>query len=314
MSSLTLTRPTGLNWTVLRLHRGALTLWGAYVAVAAGLLLWAWGPGTAGLGITGRCSLAVANACTAKGSTAEAYHYVLNAVGLSLSFLPLAVAVFAGGALIGRELESGTAHLAWTQSVPPLRWLAVKLAVPALALTAGTGLLVVLRRAVAAQAPGLPGNRWFTGSFELFGPAAVVLPLLGLACGALGALLQRRVLAGAGFGFVLTLLLTLAVGYLRPYLWPMKTVVGSLDEGYPAFVGEQWKEDAVTASGAHVADPMCVDDRACLAEHHITGYYREGHPPSHFWPLQLIETGILLGLTGVVTLIAFRVLRRRVSS
>ncbi|MEU0393296.1 hypothetical protein ABZ208_11045 [Streptomyces sp. NPDC006208] len=41
-----------------------------------------------------------------------------------IAWLPFAVAVYAGGVLIVRELERGTAALAWTQSVTPARWLA----------------------------------------------------------------------------------------------------------------------------------------------------------------------------------------------
>ncbi|MFD4142619.1 MULTISPECIES: hypothetical protein [unclassified Streptomyces] len=36
-----------------------------------------------------------------------------------------------------------------------------------------------------------------------------------------------------------------------------------------------------------------------------------GHPTSHFWPLQLVETGIVLTLTAALTTAAFVVLRRR---
>ncbi|MYT72333.1 MULTISPECIES: hypothetical protein [unclassified Streptomyces] len=313
MSAFSLSARSGLTWTVLRLHRGSLWLWTAYVVLVAGVLLWAWGPGTAGLGIVGHCDPAVANACTAKGSTADAYHYALSFAGVFLFFLPLAVSVFAGGALIGQELERGTARLAWTQSVSPIRWLTAKLALPALALVVGTGLLMVLRRQVAAAAPGLSENRWFSGNFEVLGPVVVALPLLGLACGALAGLLQRRLLPGAVFGLVLTLLLTTVVGWLRPYLWPAKTVTGTLAQGYPGFTGDVLGEGAITGSGAHVQDPMCASDRSCLADHNITGYYTEGHPPSHFWPLQLTETAVILALTAVIVLIAYALLRRRVA-
>ncbi|WP_353943803.1 hypothetical protein ABII15_20685 [Streptomyces sp. HUAS MG91] len=313
MSTLSFSPRTGLTWTVLRLHRGTLWLWTAYVVLLAGVLLWAWGPGVSGLGIAGPCDPLEANVCTAKGSTAQSFHYALSFADTFLSLLPLAVAVFAGGALIGRELESGTAQLAWTQSVPPARWLATKLALPAMALVTGTALLVVLRRQVAAAAPGLSQNQWFSGGFEVLGPVAVALPLLGLACGALMGLLRRRSLAGAGLGLALAAALTAAAELLRPYLWPTVTRVGSVAENYPGFTGEVMSEGVVTASGAHIADPLCVGDRACITDHHVTGYYREGHPPSHFWPLQLVESGLLLALTALIVFITYRVLRRSVA-
>ncbi|MFJ4711656.1 hypothetical protein [Streptomyces sp. NPDC088785] len=304
---------SGLTWTVLRLHRGTLWLWTAYVVLLAGVLLWAWGPGTSGLGLAGPCDPAVANECVADGPTAGAFHYALSFVDTFLSMLPAAAAVFAGGALIGRELESGTARLAWTQSVPPARWLTTKLALPALALVTGTTLLVVLRRQVAAAAPDLPQNRWFSGSFEVLGPVAIALPLLGLACGALMAFVHRRALTGAGLGLVLTVALTMSAALLRPRLWPTETRVGTVEQNYLRFPGYLIEEGAVTSSGAHIPDPMCVGDAACVAEHHITGYYREGHPPSHFWPLQLVETGLLLAVTALIVLATYGILRRRVA-
>ncbi|MCZ7459444.1 hypothetical protein [Streptomyces sp. WMMC940] len=42
----------------------------------------------------------------------------------------------------------------------------------------------------------------------------------------------------------------------------------------------------------------------------VTDFART-HPPSHFWPIQLVETGIVLALAAVATYAAFRVLRRR---
>ncbi|MER5949752.1 hypothetical protein ABT127_27235 [Streptomyces sp. NPDC001904] len=313
MSTLSFSPRSGLTWTVLRLHRGTLWLWTAYVVLLAGVLLWAWGPGASGLDITGVCDPAVANECVAKGATAGTFHYALSFVDLFLSLLPPAVAVFAGGALIGSELESGTAQLAWTQSVSPARWLTTKLALPALALVTGTALLVVLRRQVSVAAPGLHQSQWYSGGFEVQGPVAVALPLLGLACGALMALIRRRSLAGAGLGLVLTLALTTAAGVLRPYLWPTVTRVGTVAQGYLKFTGEVTSEGAVTTSGAHIADPLCVTDRACIADHHITGFYREGHPPSHFWPLQLVETGLLLAVTALIVSVTYGILRRRVT-
>ncbi|NEB80764.1 ABC transporter permease [Streptomyces sp. SID14478] len=306
--STALARPTGLTWTVLRLHRLALWLWIAYVAVAAGLLLWLWGPGTNGLPVAERCLSGAVSGC----STTGAYSRALNYLDASLTAVPLAAAVFAGGVLVGRELERGTAQLAWTQSVTPARWLAAKLAVPALLLTVGTGLLVVLRHAVAARARGMSENTWWSGAYDVLGPTAVVLPLAGLACGAVAALLQRKLLPAAVLGALLTLLLATCATLLHPHLWATRTVVGSLAQGYRGYTGEGVDEGAVTSTGAHISDPICVGHKACLADHDVVGFYSTYHPASHFWPLQLMETGVLLLLTAAMTYLAFRILQRRV--
>lgn len=312
MSAAT-TIPMGLPRTVLRLHRVAAWLWIAFVVVTSALLLWLWGPGTAGLDITGHCDAAVANSCTAKGATADTYHYVLTLADMLISLVPVAVSVFAGGLLIGRELGRGTAQLAWTQSVSPARWLAAKLAVPAAFLVLGTTLLVLLRRLVASAAPGLSENRWhdLTATYDALGPTAVALPLLGLAIGAVIALLTRRTLPGAAYSLIATVVVVGVIDAVRDRLWPTVTATGDLREGYPYFAGSLTSEGALTGSGARVADPMCVDDTSCLTSNNITGFYREGHPPSHFWPLQLMETCLALALTGAATATAFYLLRRR---
>lgn len=312
--SLALPRPRGLTWTVLRLHRIALWLWAGYVVVAAGVLLWLWGPGTNGLSVNEPCGSGDAEFCAPIGPTAEMYKSALALVDVSLSTLPLVIAVFAGGVLFGRELERGTAQLAWTQSVTPFRWLVAKLAVPALFLTAGTATLLALRRAVAAAEPGLSDNQWWTGPpYNLLGTTVIAFPLLGLACGALGAVLQRKAGAAAAFSGVLLILLAFCADMLRPHLWPTRTVTGGVHEGYLSFRGEVTGDGAITGSGAHVGDPLCVGDTACLSDHDITGFYTEGHPPSHFWPLQLTETALLLALTAVTVALTYRILKRRVA-
>jgi hypothetical protein len=72
-------------------------------------------------------------------------------------------------------------------------------------------------------------------------------------------------------------------------------------------------DGALTSKGARVADPICVDDARCLAEHDIVGYYRDFHPASHFWPLQLTETAVVLTLAALAVLLSFRLLNRRVA-
>ncbi|WP_327662275.1 MULTISPECIES: ABC transporter permease [unclassified Streptomyces] len=308
MSAATI--PLGLPRTVLRLHRIAAWLWIAFVVVTGALLLWLWGPATAGLDIP-HCDPAVA--CTAKGATADSYHYVLTLTDMLITLVPVAASVFAGGLLIGRELSRGTAQLAWTQSVSPARWLAAKLCVPAISLVLGTTVLVLLRRLVASAAPGLSDNRWHvsTTTYDALGPTVVALSLLGLAIGAVVALLTRRTLPAATYSLIATAAVAGVLDAIRDRLWPTVTVTGDVREGYPYFAGSMTTEGALTGSGARVADPACVDDRGCLASHNITGFYREGHPPSHFWPLQLIETGLILTLTAAATATAFYLLRRR---
>ncbi|MEU6015011.1 hypothetical protein ABZ826_13465 [Streptomyces sp. NPDC047515] len=65
-------------------------------------------------------------------------------------------------------------------------------------------------------------------------------------------------------------------------------------------------------AGARRARRKASDPDRCLADKDITlRYLVDYHPASHFWPLQLVETGILLALAALAVALAFRVLRRR---
>ncbi|MFC5219335.1 hypothetical protein [Streptomyces coerulescens] len=288
----------GLTWTVLRVHRTALIFWGLAVTAATVALIWMYvigdearsgmSPCAEPAAVDGLPSCASVQAITAD----DTYRTVLQLVAASLSYAIFPVAAWAGGALIGRELESGTARLAWTQSVSPARWLAAQLAVPAVLITAGCGTVVLLSLwARGDDDPNLVGDWYYPDVFLSTGPTAVAHPLAGLALGALTGLLLRRTLPAAGAGLAVALVLYNVLERLREDLWPKatRTATGELELPRSAFVAD-W--DASITDGVR----------------HVRATY---HPPSHFWPLQYVETGLLLALAAAATLAAFAVLRRR---
>ncbi|MEU1270812.1 hypothetical protein [Streptomyces sp. NPDC005799] len=299
-------RPRGVVWAVVRLHRTALWIWLVFVAGTAGLLLWLDGPrahdaqrmlerfGYAGVEEASNSSTPLLS------FTSGAYNDLFYDPGTLITLASFAVALFAGGPLIARELESGTARLAWTQGVSPARWLAAKLAVPAALVALGTGLLVVLYRQLWSD----HGNLLIAGIgpralYFSLGPATVAAPLLGLALGALLGLLTRRVLSALAFsGFAYFL-----VYAFRGNHWPFQ---GRYQQ--PELRSHSW---AVTSSGARIDDPGCYTDQACLARHDIVGFGRAYLPSPDYWPRQLLETGVLLALTALTVAAAFAVLHRR---
>ncbi|MDX3750726.1 ABC transporter permease [Streptomyces sp. AK08-02] len=302
----------------LRLHRSALWFWLLLVAVGAAATLWMYGWGTDAAYtefVRRGCADAVTgDSCHFGGPAAARYDTAEDISGGLINFVPLLAALWAGASLIGRELENGTAQLAWTQSVSPARWLAAKLAVPAVLLTAGTGFLALLHHlawgAHAELFRGRGPRQWEeSGNYVANGPLVPAYALLGLTVGALLGLLVRRSMAALGTAFFTFMTLDFAVTSLRPYLWPVKTLTS--DNGYPAYIGMVVDDGALTSTGKHVSDPICGDGAQCLAHYDIVGYYRDYHPSSHFWPLQLMETGVVLTLTAAATAAAFWLLRRR---
>jgi hypothetical protein len=217
-----------------------------------------------------------------------------------ISLASFCVALFAAGPLIARELERGTNRLAWSQSVSPARWLAAKLAVPALVLVVSTGVLVVLYRLVWSAHSDLllagfqPRQLYFS-----IGPATVFAPLLSLALGTLCGLLVRRTLPAMVVAGVLQYVITA----VRDGLWPFQRAYQVPELSVHS--------RAITSSGARISDPECYENLRCLAKHHVTGFTRTYLPSPDFWSRQLTETGILLALAALAVGGAFWVLKRR---
>ncbi|MFF6999464.1 hypothetical protein ACFY93_31620 [Streptomyces sp. NPDC008313] len=316
MSTGTFTRPApaparrafprtgGLAWTVLRVHRAALWSWTAFVVFTAGLLLWLLGPGAN----ASQRAFDTYGYYPPGGVDSDKYAYdsLFHAPATLIALATFVVPLFAGSALIGRELESGTARLVWAQSVAPARWLAARLTVPAVLITAGTTLLVVLYRILWAAHSGLliagfaPRALYFS-----IGPATVALPLLGLAVGALTGLLMRRALPALGVAAGIQYLITA----FRDRLWPLQR-----NPVYGALPDLSVHGGALTSGGTLIRDPYCYGDRKCADRHGIVGYTREYLPSPDYWPRQLLETGVLLALTAIVVAVAFAVLNRRVTA
>lgn len=304
-----LPRPRGLLWTVLRLHRTALWIWTAFVVLTAGLLLWLHGPGathTRHLLDTFGYAGVQDDAWTAGiiGSPfSGAYNDLFYVPASLLNGAAFAVAVFAGTSLVTRELENGTARLVWTQSVTPARWLTAKLAVPALFITAGTGLLVLLYRSLwSAHGDLLLAGYGPRSLYFALGPGTVAAPLLGLAVGVLAGLVLRRTLPALAVAGVVQA----AVLAFRANSWPF--------QGHYQQPELSVRARAVTSTGAEIHDPGCYADRACLARHDVAGFTRQYLPSPDYWPRQLLETGVLLAVTAILVAAAFAVLRRTSTS
>ncbi|GGX47938.1 hypothetical protein [Streptomyces fructofermentans] len=299
---------------VLRLHRTALLVWGGYVLAAVAVLVWT-------VTVTADAALREQARCVGEpvcGIAATlAYGDRIGMVATAVCYGFLVVAAFAGGALFGRELENGTAHLVWTQSVSPARWLAAELAVAALPLLLGSAVLVLSFRWAWSAHRELLGTDWtFADVFVARGPATAAYCLCALAVGALAAVVLRRALPALGVSVASVLALNLVLDGFRPSLWPHVTrtartpfeVSGSawqIENG--AVVGGRRTAEL----GPHLCDGTAAEVRRCMAEGDITGYYAAYHPPSHFWPLHLAETGIVLAVAALATGAAFLLLRHR---
>ncbi|MEU9170956.1 hypothetical protein AB0D34_24650 [Streptomyces sp. NPDC048420] len=270
----TVIAPKGLTWTVLRLHRTALIVWAVFVLACVGYLVWL-------TEVTADSVYAAQAVCRSHSGSfcglmeSRAYRESMSWISTFFYYSFWAVAAWAGGSLIGRELESGTARLAWTQHVTPTRWLAVKLAVPALLIVLGGAVFVPVYRWAWSAHRDLMGDDWsFPDVFAARGPAVVAYGLCALAVGALAALLLRRSLPALGVSVAAMIVLNQYIERHREDFWP------TVGNGWPP--QDLWQ----TRAGTY-------------------------HTPSQFWPMHLVETGIILTITALATTAAFRLLRRR---
>ncbi|MFI5806616.1 ABC transporter permease [Streptomyces sp. NPDC051561] len=257
-------------------------------------------------------------------------------VGASLTLLPLAIGAFVAGPMIARELESGTYKIAWTQSVSPARWLTATLAVVLAGTVVALPLLMLAFGLMRGAFTGAdrPYAKFFwhnTTVYQSLGPVALGYALLGLAAGALIGLLVRRTLVSAVVTVGAVGAVMLVMQWLREGLWPTRTRLGDgaaeTAEGYQPELwghGGGWQ----TAAGVRVDTEACYAVSAgdgkresnpdawtsafdrCVADRGGVTQYFDYHSEADFLPLQLVETAILLGLAALLTLAAYRALRR----
>ena len=303
-------------------HRRTAIATGVLVVLALAVvigLLWWWEALGGSADSTARDSLT-----RALGALTTLTEYGAQALAL----LPLAVGAFVAGPMIARELESGTYKIAWTQSMSPAQWLMAKLAVPLGGVLVATSVLVVAFRLLRGSftGPHSPRFAWYEGGvFQALGPVTVAGAVLGVTVGALAGLLVRRTLLAMVTTVLAVGAVLVTLQWWRVALWPVLTWVGggTGPQGRAWVSGEGWQ----TAAGARIDTSPCVEVAAraaseaerdiyssafdtCVAERGGVTPYMDYHPASHFWPLQLVETGILLALAGAAAFAAFRLLRR----
>ncbi|MFJ2651288.1 ABC transporter permease [Streptomyces sp. NPDC087420] len=314
--------PRGPLWVAARLHRSTLWTGAGLLVLAVAWLLYQRLHSVSvidGFPATG-CSIrmttpACHDAIRSYSNAQMTFQAWLSHLGLFLLVLPGVVGGFVAGPVIARELESGTYKLAWSQSVTPTRWFASKLAVPLVCTVAGVSLLLGLYRWAWTTGPDDAhyADFWYGAYRNIgLGPAALGYALLGIALGALlGLLIRRTVIAMSATALAVGAVVLALHVQLRPYLWPALTDTTPIGRAGSAWVVQQ---GVITAGGQRITWEDCLGygRRVSPCEKLPEGavYYIDYHPASHLWPLQLVETGIVLALAAAAALVAFRVLRR----
>lgn len=267
--------------------------------------------------------------CVALGGYEKALSDLL---GPALLAIPALLGMFWGAPLVARELESGTYRLAWTQSITRRRWLSVRVALVGGAALVGAGLASWLVSWWFAPLDAVNSNRFDPSVFTARGVVAIGYAGFAFALGVATGTLTRRTLpamAATLLGFAaariaFTLWVRSHLLHAKEVLLP--TTLGKGVEFLPSPKGvnvlagvppipNAWMISATLVDrGHHAVGTVQLHDllvRACptiAANPGATGAYlrcqvRLSHhlqqlvayqPPSHYWPLQGLETGIFL--------------------
>jgi len=166
------------------------------------------------------------------GSLVTSPYLVLFLLSTGIILLaPAVIGLFCGAPLIARELETGTAALAWNQSVTRTRWLAVKLAAGALAALAVTEALSLtqtwweapISQAVADGGSGgaLAQSRFTQLNFATHGVTPLGYAALAFALGVTAGALILRTLPAMALTLAIFAALQVAMPlWVRPNLAP----------------------------------------------------------------------------------------------
>ncbi|WP_316525591.1 ABC transporter permease [Kitasatospora brasiliensis] len=229
----------------------------------------------------------------------------------AVTAVPLLIGVFIGAPLLAQEHERGTIRLIRAQSVSPIRWLAVRLAVPGLAVLAVSGVLATLMTWVwwtdIVHGSGAfdPPFQFFT--YPVLGLAPIAWSLFALALGVLVGQLIRRTLPAMVLTGALVAAIHGLVLWARPSLYPAVDRVAALRTTEPT---NSWLLDRgiVLADGSRVSTSACGFSFSTDCDDATASWLRY-HPADHLVPVQLVETGLLLTLTLLLLLAAFRRIR-----
>jgi ABC-type transport system involved in multi-copper enzyme maturation permease subunit len=213
--------------------------------------------------------------------------------------VPGLIGVLVGGSLIARELEYGTWRLAWSQTVPRARWLAVKLVLV-------TGGLIILGAAMTAVITWYraPMDR-ITGHFqhnaydyEGLVLTAYILCAFGFAV--LAGLLIRRSIPAMVAAFVpwLTIRLVVEFVFRDHFMTPltMKVPAACLKGFCGSGIG------FTPQNTGRIGDLILGFKPGNLISY---------QPADRFWTFQFIESGIFVALTATALGVTIWLLHRR---
>jgi ABC-type transport system involved in multi-copper enzyme maturation permease subunit len=271
---------------------------------------------TACLDSGGDC-MALAHDFTAK------FNVVLTSNRLII-LVPLLTGMFWGGPLIAREVEQGTHRLAWAQSVSRGHWLATKLGIFLLGATATAAALTQLMTLWFAPIERIQEDfgRLNPNVFDYRGIVPIACTVFAFALGAAAGAIFKRTVPAMAVALVAYLPIKIGVQVQRSHYLAPLDVTYAFGTTSPRLGSGDWNlgSEMVDRNGAILgsvgtSDPCAaLTSRAAAEACAVENGYRfldTYQPLSRFWPFQLIESSIFVGLSILVLAMAVWWILRR---
>jgi ABC-type transport system involved in multi-copper enzyme maturation permease subunit len=209
-------------------------------------------------------------------------HHLFQYLDTFMVAVPGLIGIFWGPPLIGRELETGSHRLAWSQSVTRSRWLAAKLGIVGLAAMVTAGLFSLILTWWAGPIDHVNMDRFASEIFSERGIVPIGYAAFAFALGATLGVLIRRTLPAMAVTLVGFVAVRQAIiGLVRPHLIPATHIILPLRSA--TSFGFDGRSGATTffASGAGVPNALVVSSKLVDTA---------GQPPSAATLQQFVRT------------------------
>jgi hypothetical protein len=281
-------------WVTWRQHRTMLIGVTSVLAAASVFLLIAGLMAHHAYAALINCHPANSNACAALNSDFNNNYWPMgNTVDIFMNLAPALIGAFTGPVVLARELETGTFRYAWTQGIGRVRWTIAKLTLLAVVLTILAWAFSQLFAWFFDPIMDFEGMSVMASKtvFDTRGIDFAAWTLAAFAIGAFGGMLIRKIIPAmaATLGVYLALDLLFWLVVREDYPVAIDTTNGKLFNG-PSTPNSPWVLKTWTVGN--------------------TNWWRY-IPISRFWPMQFIESGLLLILAIALGAATVRLVRRR---
>jgi ABC-2 family transporter protein len=238
--------------------------------------------------------------------------------------VPVVIGIFWGATIVGKELESGTATLAWTQAISRRRWFWSKVAILFALTGLASGTVAALVTWWSNVHNATRESRFGGLQFDIQGVAPVGYALFAAALGLAAGVLWRRSLPAMATTLAAFVGVRIIVeSFLRShYMTPVTRYVPLVGRPEPP-AGSMPLSSDLMLNGHVISGRMPVPLRctrlpnreafdACMRHLGLDYQVRLVYQPANrYWTFQWIEFGLFVTLAVIFTGVAIVALRRR---